>query len=313
MRLPIFPISFLATACLLAPLAAAPASKKKSARSTKTIVKKATPPAVPRPPSVAREPYLGAVIVHANSGRILFEDNANAQGHPASTLKLMLLLVTLEQIRDGKLTYQDPVPVSPAAVGMAGASLKLRAGESFTVEEMLYALMIHSGNDVAVALAEKIAGSEEAYRTLINQRAQALGMAGSSFHSANGLLPQKAGDPADIITTHDLGRLSLEVLRHPDALRFTSARSYTFRPHGGPRRKTLETHNYILDTVKGCDGLKTGFIRAAGYCISATAQRGEDRIVAVLLGATSEKSRNKLAAQLLEKGFTLLAQPPTAP
>jgi serine-type D-Ala-D-Ala carboxypeptidase (penicillin-binding protein 5/6) len=282
--------------CLVpAPAGAAPA---------KTGKPKPAPakPAPPRP-TVAREPYLGAIVVDAADGRVLFEENADAQGYPASVLKLMLLLTTVEQIKAGTLTLKDAVPVNPTAVSSEGADLKLKAGESFTVEDMLYACMMHSANDAAMALAEKLSGSQAAYLQHINQRAQALGMKNSRFLSPSGLGLNNGAGPHDVTTPRDLSLLCLEVLKHPEALTFTAARSRVFRPGGGKNRIRMATHNYILDMVKGCDGLKTGYLHAAGYCIAGTARRGERRILTVILGATSEKSRNQLAAKLLEKGF----------
>lgn len=280
-------------------------AKPTSKPTPKTAPKKTAEPAKPaKPATLAREPYLGAIVVDADSGLAVFEDRADAQGYPASVLKLMLLLTAMEQIRDGRLTLQDEVPVSARAVLDEGADLQLKEGEIFTVEDMLYALMIHSANDAAVAMAEKLGGSVEGYLEHINRRAQELGMKNSHFVSPNGLGPANGQAPFDLTTPRDLSLLCLEILKFPDALRFTSAREKVFRPDGGARRVRMETHNYILDSVKGCDGLKTGYIRAAGYCIAGTAKRGDRRLVVVILGATSEASRNKWAGKLLDKGFT---------
>ena len=297
-------------------LTSSPAADARKSSPGKPVPKSAAakPKPAPRPaavkkPTVAREPYLGAIVVDAADGRVLLEDQADAKGYPASVLKLMLMLVAMEQIQQGRLTLKDPVTVSANAVGKEGASLKLKEGEVFTVEDMLYASMMHSGNDVAVALAEKLGGSVPGYLKIINQRAQELGMVNSVFHSPNGLGPESEDGPRDTTTPRDLALLCREVLKHADALRFTSARTRVFRPDGGSRRVAMATHNYILDEVKGCDGLKTGYIHAAGYCIAGTARRKDQRVIAVLLGATSEKSRNRLAAALIEKGFAALAAP----
>ncbi|MDB6071117.1 MAG: Serine-type D-Ala-D-Ala carboxypeptidase [Verrucomicrobiales bacterium] len=294
------------------PLAVTAGSKSKKAASApaKPMPKKVAVPAKPapaakpaKPATLAREPYLGAIVVDADSGQTVFEDRADAQGYPASVLKLMLLLTAMEQIRDGRLTLQDEVPVSARAVLNEGADLQLKEDEVFTAEDMLYALMIHSANDAAVAMAEKLGGSVEGYLAHINRRAQELGMKNSHFVSPSGLGPANPGEPHDLTTPRDLSLLCMEILKHPEALRFTSARDRIFRPDGGARRVKMETHNYILDSVKGCDGLKTGYIRAAGYCIAGTAKRGDRRLVVVILGATSETSRNKWAGKLLDKGF----------
>jgi D-alanyl-D-alanine carboxypeptidase (penicillin-binding protein 5/6) len=263
-----------------------------------------------KPHTVAKDPYLGAIVLDADTGRVLFEDNADAKGYPASVLKLMLMLITMEKVEQGKLDLKDPVPVSVNAVGIDGANLKLAEGETFPLEDMLYALMIHSANDVAVAVAEKLAGSVEGYVSLINRRAQALGMGNSEFHSPNGLGP-KPGNPYDVTTARDLSLMCREILKHEQVLRFTSAQEWVFRPDGGKKRITMQTHNYLLDEVKGCDGLKTGYIGAAGYNIAATAKRQGQRVIAIVLGATSEESRNKIAARLIGKGFAALGVGPT--
>jgi serine-type D-Ala-D-Ala carboxypeptidase (penicillin-binding protein 5/6) len=285
-------------------LAGAP-GKKRSAKSTKSKRSQPVPapPVVPRPPSLARDPWLGAIVIDAADGRVLFEDNAGAQGYPASVLKLMLLLTAMEQIAAGRLALTDRVPVHASAVSSEGADLKLKEGESFTVEDMLYACMMHSANDAAMALAEKLGGSQACYLEHINRRAAELGMKDSRFVSPSGLNEDTVDAPRDVTTARDLTLLCRAVLEHPAALTFTSARSRVFRPRGGKNRIAMETHNYILGEVRGCDGLKTGYLRAAGYCIAATARRGDRRIIAVILGAVSEKSRNKLAAKLLEDGF----------
>lgn len=303
-------VCVLATAFLPAAADAAPLKVPAKPAKAQPVPKAEVVPEeeAPRPKStVAREPYLGAIVVDAADGRVLFEENADAAGYPASVLKLMLLLTAMEQIKAGQLTLKDPVPVRATAVSTEGADLKLKEGESFTVEEMLYACMMHSANDAAMALAEKLGGTQAGYLEHINRRAAELGMNSSRFVSPSGLGLNNGEGPHDVTTPRDLTLLCREVLKYPEALTFTSARSRVFRPNGGSARIRMETHNYILDMVKGCDGLKTGYIRAAGYCIAGTAMRGNRRIIAVILGATSETSRNKLAAKLIEKGFAASA------
>jgi D-alanyl-D-alanine carboxypeptidase (penicillin-binding protein 5/6) len=319
---------FLALAALVMALAAPlPGAERKAAgspatpKSTPAKPKPATKPprAIPlepvkpvkpiQPASLARDPYLGAIVVDAADGRVLFEERADEKGYPASVLKLMLLLTAMEQIDAGKLSLQDDVTVSASAVTKEGADLQLKEGEVFKVEDLLYAVMIHSANDAAVALAEKLGGSLAGYLEISNRRAQELGMTNSHFVSANGLGPAVPEDPYDVTTPRDLSLLCREIVKHPAALRYTSTQEKIFSPVDGSRKIKMETHNYILDTVKGCDGLKTGYIRAAGYCIAGTAQRKGQRVIAVLLGAPSEKARNKTAARLIDKGFAVLAAP----
>src|ERR1019366_4418106 len=139
--------------------------------------------------TIAQNPYLGAIVVDAATGKVLVEDKADAKGYPASMLKLMDLLIILERIEQKQLAFQDQVPVSAKASHIGGSRVWLREEESFTGDEMLYALMGQSANDVAVALAEKVAGSTDAFVELMNKRAHDLGMANTVFHSVHGLPP----------------------------------------------------------------------------------------------------------------------------
>ncbi len=292
-----------------------PAAKtaSKAAPKAKVVPEKTPTKPAPKPQvaTLAREPYLGAILVDEADGTVLFEQNADAKGYPASVLKLMLLLNAMEQVQVGTLKLSDPVTVSGSAVSSEGADLQLKEGEIFTVEELLYACMMHSANDAAMALGEKLGGGTLAgYVALINARAKSLGMNNSQFYSASGLGPKDPNGPYDTTTCRDLSLLCREVLKHPQALTFTSARKRVFRPTSkGKDRIAMETHNYILGMVPGCDGLKTGYIRAAGYCIAGTAEKKGRRVIAVILGATSEKSRNKQAAELLKRGLAMQTTP----
>ena len=279
------------------------------AASPKTL-KRAAPAAPAKKNTIAQTPYLGAIVVDAATGQVLFEDKADAKGYPASVLKLMDLLIILEQVEQGKLSMNDQVPVSAKASKTGGSQVWLADKESFTLDEMLYALMVQSANDAAVALAEKIAGSTEAFVGLMNQRAQQLGMTGTVFNSVHGL-PPSAGQQHDVTTARDFATLCRELLKHKDTLRYTSTRERPFRPNGGKTMVMMRTHNHLLGAVEGCDGLKTGYITAAGYSIAVTAQRKGQRVIAVVLGSADRKIRDAKAAELLSKGFLALpaAQP----
>jgi D-alanyl-D-alanine carboxypeptidase (penicillin-binding protein 5/6) len=255
-----------------------------------------------RKPGIAQHPWLGAIVVDAASGQVLFEDKADVKGYPASVLKLMDLLIIIERIGQGQLSLQDQVPVSAKSAAMGGSQVWLAEKESFTLDEMLYALMVQSANDAAVALAEKVAGSTEAFVELMNQRAQALGMTGTVFHSVHGL-PPSAGRQHDVTTARDLALLCRELLKHKDALRYTSTRERPFRPNAGKKMVLMRTHNHLLGSVEGCDGLKTGYIAEAGYSIAVTAQRNGRRVIAVVLGSADRKVRDAKAVELLAKGF----------
>ncbi|HRZ35758.1 MAG TPA: serine hydrolase, partial [Candidatus Paceibacterota bacterium] len=165
------------------------------------------PAATPAPArTIPRDPYVGAIVVDVGAKRVLFEDRADVQGYPASVLKLMDLLIILERIEGGQLSFQDKVPVSAKAAATGGSQVWLAEREVFTVDELLYALMVRSANDAAVALAEKVAGSTSAFVGLMNQRARDLGMTSTRFSSVHGL-PPGPGQPHDVTTARDLARL----------------------------------------------------------------------------------------------------------
>ena len=243
-------------------------------------------------------PYLGAIVVDADTGQILFEDQSDAKGYPASVLKLMDLLIILEKVQEGKLSLQDQITVTAEASKIGGSQVYLKENEVFTVDELLYALMVQSANDAATALAIHVAGSKDGFVALMNERAKSLGMKSTEFHSIHGLPPGK-DQQADVTTARDLTRLCREVLKYPDTLRYTSTRVRGFRDN----KFILRTHNKLMAKIEGCDGLKTGFFDEAGYAIAVTAKRGNTRVIAVVLGCGNKKIRDQKAAELLSTGF----------
>jgi len=284
----------------------------------------AAPPAKSaRSQPISRDPWLGAIVLDAATGKVLYEDQADTKGYPASVLKLMDLLIILEKIEQKQLSLEDQVPVSAKASHTGGSRVWLADKESFTVDEMLYALMIQSANDVAVALAEKVAGSTDAFVALMNRRAKELGMNSTVFHSVHGLPPGK-GQENDVTTARDLSILCHQLLKHPETLRYTATRERPFRPNVVGKTVIMRTHNHLLGHVEGCDGLKTGYIAASGFSIAVTAARHGQRVIAVVFDSTTLKVRDAKAAELLAKGFAALPaagpgsappviQPPAAP
>jgi len=168
--------------------------------------------------TVAKNPYLGAIVVNAADGKAIFEDGADAKGYPASVLKLMDLLIILEKIQQGALKLDDPVTVTAEASKIGGSQVYLAEKETFTVDEMLYALMVQSANDAATALAIHVAGTKDAFVELMNQKAKELGMTGTTFQSVHGL-PPGPGQLPDVTTARDLAILCRELLKYPDTLR----------------------------------------------------------------------------------------------
>jgi D-alanyl-D-alanine carboxypeptidase (penicillin-binding protein 5/6) len=257
----------------------------------------------------SRHPYWSAIVVDADTGRVLWEQNADAVGYPASCIKLMNLLLAVERMERGELAADDPVRVTRESAEIGGSQVYLREGEVLTLDELLNAMIIKSANDAATAVGVHLAGSKAAFVALMNRRAQELGLAATKFTSCHGLPPSPgtAANP-DQSTARDLARLGREVVRHPLALRYTSARKGSIRDGAFQ----LQTHNYLLNTCEGCDGLKTGFFNAAGFSIVATARRNGRRVIAVVMGSPERKVRDRVAQELIEKGFQRLSELPAA-
>ena len=305
-------IPFLLGALAAAMLACQPASAAQA--------KKPAAPAKPAQPAkpaaatatIAKDPYLGAIVVDAATGNVLFQDQPDVKGRPASALKLMDLLIILEQIEHGQLSMTSQVPVSARASHTGGSRVWLKEKESFTVDEMLYALMVQSANDVAVALAERSAGSVDGFVDLMNRRARELGMSNTVIHSPHGL-PPGAGQLPDEMSPRDLSILCRELLKHPDALRYTATRQRTFRPAGAKGAIDMRNHDHLLASVSGCDGFKTGYYRQAGYTIALTGVRNGQRVIAVVMDSTTLKQRDAKATELINRGFIALQSQPGAP
>ncbi len=253
--------------------------------------------------SIAKDPYISALMVDADTGKVLFADHENTAVYPASVLKLMDLLVLLDRIKDGSLRLDEMVPVTREAAKTGGSQVYLDPREQFPVEELLYALMVQSANDAAVALADHVAGSKEGFVALMNQKAGELGMKDTHFYSVHGLPPDEGQKP-DVTTAHDLAILCRELAKRPEALKYTGTKERGFRGD----TFIMRNHNHLLGEIEGCDGFKTGYFQAAGFSMAVTAKRGGVRIIAIVMGSMNRKVRDAKAAELLAKGFLL--EPP---
>ncbi len=239
-----------------------------------------------------------ALLVEPNSGKVLYEYNSHEKFAPASVTKIMTMLLAMEAIDSGKIKMTDKVTVSENAKKMGGSTMLLDTGEVRTVEELLKGIAIASGNDAAVAIAEYLAGSEDAFVNMMNERAKALGMNDTSFKNCTGLPEEN-----HFTSAYDIYLMSRELLKHPTILKYTG----TYMETISEGRKTpieLVNHNKLVRFFRGCDGLKTGFTNEAKYCISATATRDGVRMLAVIMGAPSYKIRNRDASMLLNYGFS---------
>jgi D-alanyl-D-alanine carboxypeptidase (penicillin-binding protein 5/6) len=258
-------------------------------------------------PPINKSPYVSALVVDADTGNVLFEDNADARVYPASVLKLMVLYVLLDRLDQGLLKLDEMVPVTVEAYKTGGSQVYLDPKEQFTVEEMLYALMVQSANDAAVALGTHVAGSKEGFVALMNQKAETLGMKNSRFHSVHGLPPSEGQEP-DVTTARDLAILCRELAKKPDTFKYTGTKSRGFRND----TFMMHNHNKLLSQVPGSDGFKTGYYQAAGFSIAATAKRSGVRIISLVMGSADRKVRDAKAMELLGKGFAMVPPRPEA-
>jgi len=252
---------------------------------------------------MSRSPYVGAIVVDGETGEVLFEDGADRKTYPASVVKMMDLLLVLEAVERGEVAPDDAVRVTAEAARTGGSQVYLKEHEVLVVEDLLYALMIQSANDAAMALAIHIAGSRDGFVSRMNARAQELAMTATRFTSPHGLPPSAGQDP-DMTTARDIAKLARALLGRPGAIRYTSTKTYAIRSG----QFVMRSHNSLLESFPGCDGLKTGYFSAAGFSIAATASRGGKRMIAVVLGSESSKLRDQKTRDLLNLGFTLATE-----
>lgn len=236
------------------------------------------------------------ILMDAKTGEILFEKNADEALPPASVTKVMTMLLVFEAIDAGLLSYTDMISVSENAASMGGSQIYLAPGEKMSVNDLLKGLIVASGNDAAVALAEAIAGSEEAFVAKMNARAAELGMKNTHFENTNGL-----DDTAEnhLISARDIAIATREVLKHPKVLEYSSIWMDTIRDGAFGLTNT----NRLIRFYDGATGLKTGSTSKAKFCISATAERGGLSLIAVIMGSSTRDTRNELAKSLFDFGF----------
>ena len=237
-----------------------------------------------------------AILMDAVTGTVLYEKNADDKLAPASVTKIMSLLLIFEALDEGKLAYDEIVTVSENAASMGGSQIFLEPGEQMSVEELLKSVIVASANDAIVALAEHTFGSEEAFVQAMNEKAVVLEMQNTSFENATGL----DDDTTNHLTSaRDIAIMSKELLKHKRVMEFTTIWMDTIRNGDFGLTNT----NRLVRFYKGITGLKTGYTSGAGYCISATAKRGETHLIAVIMGAESSDARNTSVAKLLDFGF----------
>jgi D-alanyl-D-alanine carboxypeptidase len=262
----------------------------------------------------ATPPYKGYIVVDASSGEVLLADEPDATSPPASVTKLMTFLLVHERIKAGALALDTVVPITVDDYNMGGSQVYLDPREKFSVDELLYALMVQSANDAATALARAAFGSREVFIEAMNARARELGMKNTVFRTPHGLPPaSRKLSESDITTPRDLALLSRELLQNTDVLRYSSVQQ---RPFGAGQREKpmlMDNHNNLVGKVEGVDGLKTGFTNSAGYCIAATAERNGRRVIVAIMGCPTAAGRDRKVTALFAEGFAKLPAAPAAP
>lgn len=238
-----------------------------------------------------------AVLMDADTGTIILQKNKDVKLPPASITKIMTMVLVMEAIDSGKISLDEKVTASEYAASMGGSQIFLQPGEEMTVQDLLKGIAMASGNDASVAMAEKIAGSEENFVQMMNERAEQIGMKNTHFVNCNGL-------PADnhYTTANDIAIMSRELLKHPIITKFTSAYQDYLRKDSEKPFWLVNT-NKLVRFYSGADGLKTGYTSEAKFCLSATAKRDNFRIIAVVLGEPNTKTRNAEVTKMFDYAF----------
>ncbi len=248
------------------------------------------------------QPKYAAIVIDANSGEVLYAKRADALRYAASISKVLTLYLTFEALATGRLSLDDRVVISPHAFSMAPSKVSNRPGETLTVAQAIPAMTVDSANDVAVAMAEKVGGSEPRFVELMNLRAHELGMSNSHFINASGLPERRRISPAqNISTARDIAILCRAIMRdYPQYYAFFGEKSFAYNG------RLYTNHNHLVARMPGVDGLKTGFTNAAGFNLAASAARNGRRLITVVLGGSSGAARDENVEELLNAGFNVL-------
>ncbi len=238
-----------------------------------------------------------AVLIERDTGKVLFEKNSQEELPPASMTKIMTMLLIMEAIDQGKLSWNEKIRASEYAASMGGSQIFLEPGEEMTTKEMLKGIAIGSGNDASVAMAERIGGSEEAFVDMMNKKAKELGLKHTFFKNTTGLPVS-----GHYSSAHDMAIMAKELLKYEDITKFTGMYEAYLREKTDKKFWLVNT-NKLVRFYPGVDGLKTGFTGEAKYCLTATAQKDGMRVIAVVFGAPTSKDRNAQVTKMLNYAF----------
>lgn len=243
-------------------------------------------------------PKYAGLVIDADTGTILYQENANRYRYPASLTKMMTLYMTFEALQKGKLRYNQKLYVSKRAAAKPASKLGLRKGQTITVRDAVMSLIVKSANDSAVVLAEAISGSEWKFARQMTNKARKLGMRNTTFRNASGLHHRKQRT-----TAYDMARLSVALKRDfPQHYPLFKRTNFKFKG------RTIYGHNRVVKTYRGADGLKTGYTRASGFNLATSATRNDMNVIGIVLGGKSSKSRDRHMKKILDRGFRRLAK-----
>ena len=237
------------------------------------------------------------ILIDYNTGTIITENNSNEELPMASMTKMMTLLIIMERIDSSKIKLTDMVPISENAASMGGSQIYLEAGARMSLDTLLRAICIASANDATVAVAEYIAGSTSEFVKLMNEKANTLGLKHTNFKNVHGL-----DDEGHYSSAHDMAFIARELLKHELILKYSSIYEDYIKHPDGTNTWIVNT-NKLINYYDGLDGLKTGFTKNSGYCITATAKRGSMRLISVVMGEENNSIRNQDTMELLNYGF----------
>jgi D-alanyl-D-alanine carboxypeptidase (penicillin-binding protein 5/6) len=243
-------------------------------------------------------PYATACAMEPTTATVIFERDMHQPWPTASITKMMPMLIVAEKLHDGSLKPTDQINTSRSAAKMGGSQVYLKEGETFSLDDMMKAVVVHSANDATYAVAEYVAGSTEAFVQMMNERAHQLGMKDTKYYSVHGL-PPGPGQQADVSSAYDSALLARELVKYPDVLRWSRIDTAPFRNGSF----TLRNTNHLVRTMPGCDGLKTGFYAKAGFNVVATAKRNGLRLIAVVMGSPRKGQNFHEAEVMLSRGF----------
>ncbi|MDX1582463.1 MAG: D-alanyl-D-alanine carboxypeptidase family protein [Thermoanaerobaculia bacterium] len=247
----------------------------------------------------AAEPYTAAIVLDPVTGKTLYEKNPNEPRPIASMTKMMTLLVVLDQIEAGNISWDTPVEVSAKASRMGGSQVYLKHREVFPVEDLVAATMVHSANDAAMALAETVAGTERGFVRMMNEKAEELGLENTSFNSPHGL-PAEGSDEEDVMSPRDLAIVGWELMKSDRMRRLAATQTMPFRDG----EFTMYNPNHLIRDYPLATGIKTGYHDRAGFCVTASAKKGEMELVAVVMGSKNKRDNFGSAEELFQRAFS---------